>query len=51
MYSTPPEISEQMRQTFKAEEFLAELREAGQAGWPELKDLIRELEKESSRRD
>ena len=29
---TPPEISAQLRQTFKVEEFLAELREAEQAG-------------------
>lgn len=50
LYATPPQISEEMRQTFKAEEFLAELREAEQTGWPELKDLIHDLEQELTSR-
>jgi hypothetical protein len=42
---------DEMRRTFNEEEFLAELREAEQAGLPELKDLIRELEQETVPRD
>ncbi len=50
-YPTPPEILQEMRQTFNETEFLAELREAERAGLPELKDLIRELEQEINPRD
>jgi hypothetical protein len=51
IYQTPPEILEEMRRTFNREEFLAELRQAEQAGLPELKDLIRDLEQEMTPRD
>jgi hypothetical protein len=44
LYPTPPEILEEMRWSFNEEEFLAELRAAEQAGLPELKDLIHDLE-------
>jgi hypothetical protein len=46
IHKTPPDVLEEMRQTFNEVEFLAELREAERAGLPELKDLIRELEQD-----
>jgi hypothetical protein len=48
---TPPELIDEFRRTFNEEEFLAELRQAEQAGLPELKDLIRDLEQETASRD
>ena len=39
-HKTPPEMVEEMRQTFNEEEFLAELRETEKAGGCELKDFL-----------
>ncbi len=51
IHKTPPEILEEMRQTFDEAAFLAELREAERNGGCELKDFIHGLEQEEAPRD
>jgi hypothetical protein len=46
----PPEILEWARQTFDAEEFLAQVREIEQTGGVRLEDFIAELEARATSR-
>lgn len=51
IHPVPLEFDEEFLRGFDEAEFTAAFREAERAGWPELKDLIDEIERETAPRD
>ena len=51
IYPTPPEVLEEMLQSFDEEEFMAELREVEQTGGVSGEEIIAEIEAMVKRRD